>query len=61
MAQLFNACEYLLDRRLAAGDGDRLALTGPAGDLSYASLLGPGLPHRGRPAGGSGCSPSSGC
>jgi benzoate-CoA ligase family protein len=38
MAQLFNACEYLLDRRLAAGDGDRLALTGPAGDLSYAGL-----------------------
>jgi benzoate-CoA ligase family protein len=38
MAQLFNACEYLLDRRLAAGDGDRLALTGPAGDLSYARL-----------------------
>jgi benzoate-CoA ligase family protein len=39
MARLFNACEYLLDRRLAAGDGDRLALTGPAGDFSYASLL----------------------
>ncbi|MGH3246236.1 MAG: benzoate-CoA ligase family protein [Trebonia sp.] len=39
MAQLFNACEYLLDRQLAAGDGDRLALTGPAGDLSYAGLL----------------------
>jgi acyl-coenzyme A synthetase/AMP-(fatty) acid ligase len=38
MAELFNACEYLLDRRLAAGDGDRLALTGPAGDLSYAGL-----------------------
>ncbi|MGH3283066.1 MAG: AMP-binding protein, partial [Trebonia sp.] len=38
MAQLFNACEYLLDRRVAAGDGDRLALTGPAGDLSYAAL-----------------------
>jgi benzoate-CoA ligase family protein len=38
MAQLFNASEYLLDRRLAAGDGDRLALTGPAGDLSYAEL-----------------------
>src|SRR5215470_4503470 len=36
MAQLFNASEYLLDRRLAAGDGDRLAVTGPAGDLSYA-------------------------
>jgi benzoate-CoA ligase family protein len=38
MAQLFNACEYLLDRRLAAGDGERVALTGPAGDLSYAGL-----------------------
>ena len=38
MAELFNACEYLLDRRLAAEDGDRLALTGPAGDLSYADL-----------------------
>jgi benzoate-CoA ligase family protein len=38
MAELFNACEYLLDRRLAAGNGDRLALTGPAGDLSYAEL-----------------------
>jgi benzoate-CoA ligase family protein len=38
MPELFNACEYLLDRRLAAGDGDRLALTGPAGDLSYADL-----------------------
>lgn len=38
MAQPFNACEYLLDRRLAAGDGDRLAVTGPAGDLSYTEL-----------------------
>src|SRR5580700_5161036 len=38
MAQLFNASEYLLDRRLAAGDADRLALTGPVGDLSYAEL-----------------------
>src|SRR5487761_937708 len=38
MAQLFNACEYLLDRRLAAGDGPRVALTGPAGDLTYAEL-----------------------
>ncbi|HWG03318.1 MAG TPA: benzoate-CoA ligase family protein [Trebonia sp.] len=36
--QLFNACEYLLDRRLAAGDGQRVALTGPAGDVSYAEL-----------------------
>jgi benzoate-CoA ligase family protein len=38
MAQLFNACEYLLDRRLAAGDGQRTALTGPAGEVSYAEL-----------------------
>ena len=38
MAQLFNASEYLLDRRLAAGDGGRLAVTGPAGDLSYTEL-----------------------
>ena len=36
--ELFNACEYLLDRRLDAGDGDRLALTGPAGELTYAQL-----------------------
>jgi benzoate-CoA ligase len=38
MGQWFNASEYLLDRRLAAGDGDRTALTGPAGDFSYAAL-----------------------
>jgi benzoate-CoA ligase family protein len=38
MAQLLNACEYLLDRRLAAGDADRTALTGPAGDLTYGRL-----------------------
>ena len=38
MAQLLNACEYLLDRRLAAGDADRIALTGPAGDLTYLQL-----------------------
>ena len=38
MSQLFNASEYLLDRRLVAGDGERLALTGPAGDFSYAAL-----------------------
>ncbi|HEY3953898.1 MAG TPA: benzoate-CoA ligase family protein [Streptosporangiaceae bacterium] len=38
MAELLNACEYLLDRRLAAGDGDRLALAGPAGELSYGQL-----------------------
>jgi benzoate-CoA ligase family protein len=34
----FNACEYLLDRRIAAGDGHRLALTGRAGDVTYAQL-----------------------
>ena len=38
MPQLFNACEYLLDRRLAAGDGPRTALAGPAGDVNYAAL-----------------------
>ena len=35
---LFNACEYLLDRRIAAGDGHRLAITGAGGDLTYAEL-----------------------
>ena len=35
----FNACEYLLDRHVAAGRGDRLALTGVAGEVSYADLL----------------------
>jgi benzoate-CoA ligase family protein len=38
MTQLFNACEYLLDQRLAAGDGPRAAVTGVAGELSYAEL-----------------------
>jgi len=32
MRQLFNACDYLLDRRLAAGDGDRIVLAGGFGD-----------------------------
>src|SRR6266702_6480077 len=35
----FNACEYLLDRRVKAGDGGRLAITGVGGQLSYAQLL----------------------
>jgi benzoate-CoA ligase family protein len=35
----FNACEYLLDRRVKAGDGGRLAVTGPGGELTYAQLL----------------------
>ena len=38
MGQLFNACDYLLDRRLAAGDGDRVALAGSFGEISYAQL-----------------------
>jgi benzoate-CoA ligase family protein len=36
---LFNASVYLLDRRVEAGDGDRVALTGPAGEHSYGGLL----------------------
>ena len=31
-------CDYLLDRHIRAGRGDRLALTGIAGDVSYAEL-----------------------
>ena len=38
MSESFNACEYLLDRRLAAGDENRLALTGPGGELTYGQL-----------------------
>jgi benzoate-CoA ligase family protein len=34
----FNACDYLLDRRIEAGDGPRVALTGVAGDVTYAEL-----------------------
>jgi benzoate-CoA ligase family protein len=36
---LFNACEYLLDRRVKAGDGSRVALTGAWGHQTYAELL----------------------
>ena len=39
-ASLFNASEYLLDRQIQAGRGDRLALTGTVGDLSYGELGG---------------------
>src|SRR5262245_40655415 len=35
----FNACEYLLDRHVAAGQGDRIALVGAAGEVTYAQLL----------------------
>ena len=34
----FNACDYLLDRHIREGRGDRLAFTGVAGDVSYAEL-----------------------
>jgi acyl-coenzyme A synthetase/AMP-(fatty) acid ligase len=34
----FNACDYLLDRHIREGRGTRLALTGVAGDVSYAEL-----------------------
>jgi benzoate-CoA ligase family protein len=37
-ASTFNASEYLLDRRLAAGDGGRVAFVGGAGDVTYADL-----------------------
>jgi benzoate-CoA ligase family protein len=37
--QQFNACDYLLDRRVKAGDGGRLAITGAGGQLTYAQLL----------------------
>ncbi len=38
MSELFNASEYLLDRHIEAGDGARIALTGTAGDVTYADL-----------------------
>src|SRR5215831_14202295 len=37
-AETFNACAYLVDRQVEAGNGDRLAVTGPAGSLTYAEL-----------------------
>jgi benzoate-CoA ligase family protein len=37
---VFNACDYLLDRHIREGRGDKLALTGVAGDMSYAELAG---------------------
>ncbi|HJP74960.1 MAG TPA: benzoate-CoA ligase family protein [Pseudonocardiaceae bacterium] len=38
LPELFNATTYLLDRHIDNGDGDRLALTGVGGDLTYAQL-----------------------
>ena len=54
--EVFNACEYLLDRRVEAGDGDRLALTGVGGDVcSSASVA------RLRACARSTCNPSNAC
>ena len=39
MTERLNGCEYLLDRLVADGHGERLALTGAAGDYTYAELL----------------------
>ena len=39
MPEPFNACTYLIDRHVAEGRGERVAVTGPAGTLSYAGLL----------------------
>jgi benzoate-CoA ligase family protein len=36
---VFNACTYLVDRHVEAGDGHRIAVTGPDGTLTYAELL----------------------
>ena len=36
---MFNACTYLVDRHVEAGDGDRVAVTGPDGTLTYGELL----------------------
>jgi acyl-coenzyme A synthetase/AMP-(fatty) acid ligase len=38
MTELFNATTNLLDRHIDDGDGERLALTGVGGDLTYAQL-----------------------
>ncbi|MFC5995193.1 benzoate-CoA ligase family protein [Pseudonocardia hispaniensis] len=38
MSELFNAAEYLVDRRVTAGDGDRIAVRHPGGTLTYAEL-----------------------
>jgi benzoate-CoA ligase len=38
MTELFNAAEYLTDRRISAGDGERVAVRHPGGTLSYAEL-----------------------
>src|SRR5262245_59784261 len=39
MSELFNASTYLLDRQITGGHGERVALTGVAGDVTYSELL----------------------
>src|SRR5581483_6067156 len=38
MSELFNAAEYLTERRVAAGDGDAIAVRHPGGVLTYSQL-----------------------
>jgi benzoate-CoA ligase family protein len=38
MTEPFNAANYLVDRHLTQGNGDRIAATGPDGSLTYAEL-----------------------
>jgi benzoate-CoA ligase family protein len=38
MHSTFNASTYLLDRRIEQGDGERIALTGASGELTYTRL-----------------------
>jgi benzoate-CoA ligase family protein len=40
LAELLNACQYLLDRRLEAGEGDRVALEQGDDQITYADLAG---------------------
>jgi benzoate-CoA ligase family protein len=40
LAELLNACQYLLDRRLEAGEGDRVALEQGEDRITYADLAG---------------------
>ncbi|HTK67336.1 MAG TPA: benzoate-CoA ligase family protein [Pseudonocardia sp.] len=39
MSELFNAAEYLTERRVAAGDAARVAVHHPRGSLTYADLV----------------------
>lgn len=40
MTELVNAAEYLTERRVAAGDGHRVAIIHPGGNLTYGELVG---------------------